>query len=47
MSAGFYLDHIKKCVAFVYDLSGEPLGTGFFASIELEGENLCRIFCNG
>jgi hypothetical protein len=36
MSGEYYLDQIKKCVTFVFDLSEKPLGTGFFASIKLE-----------
>jgi hypothetical protein len=36
MSQDFYLDQVKKCVTFVFDLSEEPIGTGFFVSIKLE-----------
>jgi hypothetical protein len=36
MSGEYYLDQIKKCVTFVFDLSEKPLGTDFFASIKLE-----------
>jgi|SRR5215207_5768043 len=36
MSGEYYLDQIRKCVTFVFDLSEKPLGTGFFASIKLE-----------
>jgi hypothetical protein len=36
MSGEYYLDQVKKCVTFIYNLAREPLGTGFFVGIKLE-----------
>ena len=38
MSSDFYLDQVKKCVSFIFEVTNppEPLGTGFFVGIDLE-----------